>query len=71
MSTSSPLSPQPGPPPAVVLLSVRTPPVEASAAKAGAAAPASGAARKLSRWERQEAEWFPEERDLTHSGINE
>lgn len=34
-------------------------------------ADASGGARKLSRWEDLEELWLPEERNLTHSGINE
>ncbi len=71
MSTQPPLSPSPDPPPAVVLFPVSPSPSEAPAANVEATAAASGGARRLSRWEQQEAEWFPEERDLTHSGINE
>lgn len=60
-------SPQSAPPPAVVLFPLNTP-------QSAALAPDSiaiGGARRISQWEELEEIWLPEERDLSHSGINE
>ena len=63
---SSPLPPAETPT-AAVRFPLNAPPPPAPAAEASAA----GGARKLSRWEDLEELWLPEDRNLTHSGINE
>ena len=60
-------SPQSERPPNSVRLPMNLPPAPAPTQEVSAA----GGARKLSRWEDLEELWLPEERNLTHSGINE
>ena len=55
------------PPPAVALFPRSIPPPQSTEPEACAV----GGARQLSRWEDLEDTWSSEERDLSHSGINE
>lgn len=71
MSTQPPLSPQPDPTPGVALFSPSPLPPDTTASQASPAEVPVGGARKLSRWEELEEEWFPEATDFSHSGINE
>ena len=67
MNAPSSPSPQTETPPEAVRFPLNVPPPPAPAVEASAA----GGARKLSRWEDLEELWLPEDRNLTHSGINE
>ncbi|MEN9573849.1 MAG: hypothetical protein RL514_1704 [Verrucomicrobiota bacterium] len=60
-------SPQAEPPPSSVRLPVNPLPPSAATQETSVA----GGARKLSRWEDLEELWLPEDRNLSHSGINE
>ncbi|PAW72713.1 MAG: hypothetical protein B9S33_22665 [Pedosphaera sp. Tous-C6FEB] len=60
-------SPPPEAPTPIALFPMATAPRATPAAEL----PTSGGARRLSRWEELEEIWLPEERDLSHSGINE